>query len=167
MYLFQKYSIESLPDEISLQEIANFVEANYPESHSQKQKTTDIANQRNIQLQKEKFQMTNTTLMIARDTSNRIVGLLERQEAPVEGGVYFFITWIIVSELARGTGLSKELRDMFENEVRARKKEISLPSMQILAVHPENHRARAAYKKWGYTEDGRTSTSGNDYFSKE
>lgn len=43
MYLFQKYSIESLPDEISLQEIANFVEANYPEAHSQKQKTTDIA----------------------------------------------------------------------------------------------------------------------------
>lgn len=37
---------------------------------------------------------------------------------------------------------------MFENKVHARKKEISLPSAQILAVHPKNGRAIAAYEKW-------------------
>ena len=116
MYLIKEYNLENPPDEIVLKEVSNFIEANYPEVHSQEQKTTDITNQRNIQLQKEKFQTINTTLIITRDTSDRIVGLLEHKETPVEGGVYFFLTWIIVSELAKGTGLAKELHDMFENK---------------------------------------------------
>lgn len=92
------------------------------------------------------------TLLLAFDTRDRVVGLLEWDRRKAFDPILAYISWLIIDRPERGRGLSTRLHDCFERVCVSRMREQTRATVhQVLGVHRKNP-AQNIYRKWGYRD---------------
>jgi GNAT superfamily N-acetyltransferase len=92
------------------------------------------------------------TLLLAFDTREAVMGMLEYDERDKQEVMLAFVVWLMVDESVRGRGISSELHRHFErvcvpDAIRRAQKTV----YQALAVHLQNP-ALGIYRKWEYID---------------
>ena len=145
---FSFHSIQNLPSDQILDGVCKLFKENLP-SFDEEHEAANLATvAEHADAETYKKNLEGILLIIAKDTHDKVAGVLEFEPMQNQTTVNF-LRWILVNKNERGNRYASVLHGFYETYVANLAQRYRLPMQQVLSVHSLNP-ARAVYEKWGY-----------------
>lgn len=148
-------------------EVADLFRENYPTVESEENRVKDIAEHKDsikiLELLRE-----GRSFYLARQFGGvALTGFIESRTHEADEIFYEQMTWIMVDEHFRGTGVASSLHGAFIDDATGMTRDRSKPTVAQLSVHKNNVSAREIYAKWGYRDIGETQDGQSIFMIKD